>query len=124
MPFSGAYGVVVRFWGAACRHKTVANATETTRVSIDFRVLPRSAYQPHEGRFFLGGFYGLLLPDGSMPPLDPTPARQLTSRLKSRQPLRRDASPSPSTSLTSENMPQLQQHPRVQPATPAGDCNR
>ena len=34
----------MRFWGNQCQHYTVANTTRHTRVSFDFRVIPRSRY--------------------------------------------------------------------------------
>lgn len=43
-PFELQYGEVQRFWGSQCQHYTLANETETTRVSIDFRVVPRSRH--------------------------------------------------------------------------------
>lgn len=45
-PFELEYGECQRFWGARCRHHTVMNNSERTRVSIDFRVVPRSAHVP------------------------------------------------------------------------------
>ena len=32
------------FWGAQCVHYTQANETDVTRVSIDFRIAPRSIF--------------------------------------------------------------------------------
>jgi hypothetical protein len=37
-------GQLCRFWGNQCQHYTVANQTDATRVSFDFRVIPRSMY--------------------------------------------------------------------------------
>ena len=34
----------MRFWGNQCEHYTVANTSGSTRVSFDFRVIPRSRY--------------------------------------------------------------------------------
>ena len=45
-PFDLDYGQCQRFWGAMCTHYTLANDTEITRVSIDFRVVPRSCHAP------------------------------------------------------------------------------
>lgn len=44
-PFEASYGQVVQFWGAQCMHHTVPNTTTRTRVSFDFRVVPRSCFQ-------------------------------------------------------------------------------
>ena len=38
-------GQCVLFWGNQCLHYTLPNDTDTTRVSIDFRVVPKSYYQ-------------------------------------------------------------------------------
>ena len=68
-PFEAQYGEVVRFWGASCMHYTTANDSSSTRVSIDFRVVPRSCHQ--EGtRFTIGGFYLAMKADGSVPDID------------------------------------------------------
>jgi hypothetical protein len=68
-PFEAQYGEVVRFWGASCMHYTTANDSSSTRVSIDFRVVPRSCHQ--EGtRFTIGGFYLAMEADGSVPDID------------------------------------------------------
>ncbi len=70
-PFEARYGEVVRFWGASCEHYTTANESGRTRVSLDFRVVPRSCY--YEGtHFVLGGFYLAMLADGSVPDLNST----------------------------------------------------
>lgn len=53
-------------WGNACYHHTLPNDTDTTRVSVDFRVIPRSHYQTvykdclrldGQPRFSLGAYY-------------------------------------------------------------------
>ena len=45
-------GEGLRFNGNACRHFTVPNGTASTRVSIDFRVVPHSLYlNTHNGKF-------------------------------------------------------------------------
>ena len=45
-------GEGLRFDGNACRHFTVPNGTSSTRVSIDFRVVPQSLYlNTHDGKF-------------------------------------------------------------------------
>ena len=43
-PLEARYGEAVRFWGNQCLHYTVPNDTDCTRVSFDFRVIPRSRY--------------------------------------------------------------------------------
>jgi hypothetical protein len=43
-PLEASYGQAFRFWGNQCQHYTVANCTDWTRVSFDFRVIPRSRY--------------------------------------------------------------------------------
>mmetsp|Transcript_23393 Transcript_23393/g.36607 ORF Transcript_23393/g.36607 Transcript_23393/m.36607 type:complete len:267 (+) Transcript_23393:140-940(+) len=40
------YGEGVRFYGNKCRHYTVKNETEVTRVSIDIRVVPDTLFVP------------------------------------------------------------------------------
>lgn len=53
-------------WGNACYHYTLPNDTNTTRVSVDFRVIPRAYYQTiykdclrvdGQPRFSLGAYY-------------------------------------------------------------------
>ena len=85
--FELGYGGVQRFWGAACRHYTVANTSDITRVSFDFRVVPRSCHRPDESKFAIGGFYLLMDACGAVPSVEPTgkhprPARDGTSRRK------------------------------------------
>ena len=65
-PFEGEFGLAHRFWGAACHHYTIANETEATRVSFDFRVVPLSCHAHNASRFELGGFYGWLTADGDV----------------------------------------------------------
>ena len=59
-------GQCVLFWGNQCLHYTLPNDTDTTRVSIDFRVVPKSYYQTvykdclrldGQPRFSLGAYY-------------------------------------------------------------------
>ena len=63
-PFDAEYGELIRFWGAQCLHYTLPNETTRTRVSFDFRVVPRSCYVEEEcagGRadpYRPGEFYG------------------------------------------------------------------
>ena len=42
-PFDMRPGQIAVFDGTACAHYTLANTTERTRVSLDFRVVPGSA---------------------------------------------------------------------------------
>jgi hypothetical protein len=44
-PFNLAAGEALRFNGNECRHYTVPNESDATRVSFDFRVIPRSLYR-------------------------------------------------------------------------------
>ena len=63
---------VVRFWGAQCMHHTRPNETERTRVSVDFRVVPRSCFDEGGcvgGRadpYRPGEFYGWMDANGQM----------------------------------------------------------
>jgi hypothetical protein len=77
-PFALGYGTIQRFWGAACAHHTVANET-STRVSFDFRVVPRSHFDEATaaGSCRPGAVYGemdsegrILLSAGSAPPVE------------------------------------------------------
>jgi hypothetical protein len=64
--FDIQYGELVVFWGSQCNHYTVPNTTGVTRVSVDFRVLPRSLYNlPNSPRahFAIGGFFGHMYRD-------------------------------------------------------------
>ena len=56
--FELEYGECQRFWGARCLHFTKANETSRTRVSFDFRVVPRSCHveRPCDRGFGIG-FY-------------------------------------------------------------------
>ena len=63
-------GQAMLFWGHQCEHYTVPNTTDSTRVSLDFRVIPEERLYCDEylnshrrdglPRFGLGGFYGAL----------------------------------------------------------------
>lgn len=66
-PLESAYGEANRFWGAQCMHHTEPNETERTRVSFDFRVVPRSCFvedsESPGGRadpYRPGTFYGVM----------------------------------------------------------------
>ena len=65
-PFDLDYGECMRFYGNRCRHYTVANSTMTTRVSIDFRVIPASLAAPpsdttrSQWKLADGGYYELM----------------------------------------------------------------
>lgn len=63
-PIELRYGQGERFWGNRCRHYTVSNCTETTRVSLDLRVVARDRHNEgfvdargRVGVFTLGGYY-------------------------------------------------------------------
>ena len=45
-PLDLRHGEVARFYGNRCVHYTVPNQTDTTRVSLDFRVVPGGVYDP------------------------------------------------------------------------------
>ena len=92
----------MRFYGNRCHHYTQANETDGTRVSIDFRVLPRHLHVPPKERdpdstkvmqnsFVLdvGGYYELMrVDDGPRPSvilhphpqLEPNPSKRGASR--------------------------------------------
>ena len=70
-------GQLLQFYGHQCDHFSLPNATGVTRLSLDFRVVPRSAFlERYEGshmgndspRFGLGGFFAALEPPGSAEP--------------------------------------------------------
>lgn len=46
--FDGGPGHLFRWWGNQCRHYTVPNDTEHTRVSMDFRVIPGCMWDESE----------------------------------------------------------------------------
>lgn len=63
------YGQFLVFDGANLRHGNHPNKTGVTRVSLDFRVLPRSAYRPRDDRsvnqqmrFTIGEYFEVLSP--------------------------------------------------------------
>jgi len=58
------YGNIFRFYGNKCRHYNNINDTGSTRISFDFRVMPRSKYIPSEAttvksgmKFIIGSYY-------------------------------------------------------------------
>jgi len=68
-PFDARFGTLIQFWGHQCEHFTQPNETGRTRLSIDFRVIPRAQYcsrypRSHKKdgseRFALGGFFGAM----------------------------------------------------------------
>ncbi len=70
------YGQLLVFDGANLRHGNHDNQTGVTRVSLDFRVLPMSAYAPREERtvnqemrFTIGEYFEVLSPE-SLPSWD------------------------------------------------------
>eukprot|EP00747_Dinoflagellata_sp_TGD_P028970 gnl/TRDRNA2_/TRDRNA2_133598_c0_seq1.p1 gnl/TRDRNA2_/TRDRNA2_133598_c0~~gnl/TRDRNA2_/TRDRNA2_133598_c0_seq1.p1 ORF type:complete len:326 (+),score=55.10 gnl/TRDRNA2_/TRDRNA2_133598_c0_seq1:47-1024(+) len=46
--FEGEPGDVFRWWGNQCRHWCEPNSTSSTRVSLDFRVIPKSLWDAAE----------------------------------------------------------------------------
>lgn len=83
-PFEAGAGQAVRFYGNRCRHYTLPNDTGGTRVSFDFRVIPRPLFVPPAERGGLAavvstlsrhaldgpaasprGYYALAWPEGS-----------------------------------------------------------
>jgi len=86
--FRGDDGHVFRFWGNQCEHYTVPNATENTRVSFDFRVIPEPLFESgvspertlrHGGELRVGSYYMMVRReatdrDGGDPELVPDPA--------------------------------------------------
>jgi hypothetical protein len=74
-PFEARFGTLIQFWGHQCEHFTTPNETGRTRLSIDFRVIPREQYcsrYPHSHkkdgseRFALGGFFGVMDRSGAV----------------------------------------------------------
>mmetsp|Transcript_15852 Transcript_15852/g.31861 ORF Transcript_15852/g.31861 Transcript_15852/m.31861 type:complete len:86 (-) Transcript_15852:8-265(-) len=64
-------GEVLQFYGHQCDHFSLPNTTSVTRLSLDFRVVPRSRFlERYEGshtgsgapRFGLDGFFDALDP--------------------------------------------------------------
>ena len=49
-PVEMGCGELLRFNGSHCSHHTLPNATDSTRVSFDFRVIPRSFWNDDYGR--------------------------------------------------------------------------
>lgn len=45
-PMELDYGQMQRFYGNKCEHYTLANDTDSTRVSLDFRVVPKGWFDP------------------------------------------------------------------------------
>ena len=58
-PIVARNGHVVRFYGNQCRHFTVPNKSNVSRVSFDLRVIPASQYHtyPQKVNFFQVGQY-------------------------------------------------------------------
>ena len=73
-PLEGSFGTLHRFHGHACFHFTKPNDTPTTRVSLDFRVIPGPCYDDDWSGsrnqetgvqcFFIGGYYAKAAFDG------------------------------------------------------------
>jgi len=47
----GGFGDIVQFWGAMCAHFTPENTTTKTRVSLDFRIILSSLFEPTHDRY-------------------------------------------------------------------------
>mmetsp|Transcript_138110 Transcript_138110/g.440485 ORF Transcript_138110/g.440485 Transcript_138110/m.440485 type:complete len:433 (+) Transcript_138110:59-1357(+) len=72
-PFEVDYGQVMRFYGNQCMHYTLDNETDTTRVSLDFRVvrfrdfwcsgIPRPGQEAGE-RWAMYSYYDVMGPNG------------------------------------------------------------
>ena len=67
-PFNSDYGECVEWYGSFLTHGNKINKTSITRVSFDFRVIPKSRYIPSEHAsinmkipFKIGGYYGGIL---------------------------------------------------------------
>ena len=68
IPFNSDYGECTEWHGSHLTHGNKINKTDVTRVSFDFRVIPKSRYVPSEHAsinmkipFKVGGFYGGIL---------------------------------------------------------------
>jgi len=68
IPFNSDYGECTEWYGSHLTHGNKINKTDVTRVSFDFRVIPKSRYVPSEHAsinmkipFKVGGFYGGIL---------------------------------------------------------------
>lgn len=72
-PLEGDWGDIHRFYGNGLYHHTVPNTTGTTRISLDFRVVPMPLYDDDwpasrgrrngQQQFFIGGYYKLCRKD-------------------------------------------------------------
>ena len=65
IPFESDYGECIEWFGSHLTHGNKINKTSMTRVSFDFRVIPKSRYFPSKHTsvnmkipFAIGGFYG------------------------------------------------------------------
>lgn len=71
-PFELSYGKLVRFYANQVWHYTVPNDTDSTRVSIDFRVIREQEWTPASFTYFkLGGYYSVMRRDGLVPQSSP-----------------------------------------------------
>jgi FkbM family methyltransferase len=74
-PIEMKYGEFVSFYGNKCRHFNRKNDTGISRVSIDFRIMPISKYNPDydkeslhtKRKFLLGGYYTKIKGTYSLP---------------------------------------------------------
>lgn len=71
-PFELSVGKLVRFYANQVWHYTVPNETDSTRVSIDFRVIREQEWTPASfSSFKLGGYYSVMGLDGLLPQSSP-----------------------------------------------------
>ena len=66
-PMNIKYGEFVQWDGSNLSHGNKKNITQTTRVSVDFRVMPYSTYKPSnhgsintKTKFEIGGYYDII----------------------------------------------------------------
>mmetsp|Transcript_60153 Transcript_60153/g.130459 ORF Transcript_60153/g.130459 Transcript_60153/m.130459 type:complete len:315 (+) Transcript_60153:91-1035(+) len=84
--FDLSVGWLMRFYGNQVWHYTVPNETESTRVSLDFRVIRRQDWSPGAFSFFkLGGYFSVMTADGVLP-RGSAELRRLQEEMRSRPP--------------------------------------
>lgn len=66
-PIEAEYGEFVQWRGVSLTHGNKINQTNASRVSVDFRIIPYSQWQPAEGsaintgvKFDIGGYYEIM----------------------------------------------------------------
>ena len=68
VPLEMNYGEFISFYGNQCRHYNKRNDTNISRVSIDFRIIPLSKYDPNcnnislhsKRKFLIGDYYTII----------------------------------------------------------------